>query len=146
MENFPLPEPDSFARPFWDACERFQLEVPMCLSCGHLFLPGAVNCPECWSEDLGTRTLSGIGTVFTFAVYRRTYHPAIPAPYVVALVELHEGLRLVSNIVGCVPEDVQIGMTVQVKFEREGNFTLPRFIPVKKAHQRESQRKKANDR
>jgi len=54
----------------------------------------------------------------------------MPAPYVVALVELDEGPRLISNIVGCAPEEVTIDMQVEVRFERAGDFTLPRFAPV----------------
>jgi hypothetical protein len=65
--------------------------------------------------------------VFSFVVYRRTYHRGMPAPYVVALVELDEGPRLISNIVGCAPEDVAIDMPVEVRFEAAGDFLLPRF-------------------
>jgi uncharacterized OB-fold protein len=68
--------------------------------------------------------------VFSFAVYRRTYHPGMPAPYVVALVELDEGPRLITNIVGCAPEQVAVDMPVQLRFEEAGDFTLPRFAPV----------------
>jgi uncharacterized OB-fold protein len=67
--------------------------------------------------------------VFSFVVYRRSYHPGMPAPYVVALVELEEGPRLISNIVGCAPEEVAIDMQVEVRFEEAGDFTLPRFAP-----------------
>jgi uncharacterized OB-fold protein len=68
--------------------------------------------------------------VETFAVYRRTYHPAIPAPYVVAVVALREGPRLLSNVIGCAPEDVRVDMPVRVRFEEAGEFTLPRFEPT----------------
>jgi uncharacterized OB-fold protein len=67
--------------------------------------------------------------VWSFAVYRRAYHPALPAPYVVALVELEEGARLVSNVVGCAPEEVLVDMPVRVRFDDVGEFTLPRFEP-----------------
>jgi hypothetical protein len=67
--------------------------------------------------------------VFSFVVYRRSYHPGMPAPYVVALVELEEGPRLISNIVGCAPEEVAIDMQVEVRFEEAGGYTLPRFTP-----------------
>jgi hypothetical protein len=87
-------------------------------------------CPKCWSQDLGTKPVSGSGEVFSFVIYRRTYHPAIPAPYVVAIIELIEGVRLVSNVIGCDPEEVIIGMPVQVVFEQESDFLLPRFIPI----------------
>jgi len=125
----PLPQPDALTASFWEACRRRELEVPACTDCGHLFLPPGPCCPVCWSMQLTVRPVSGRGRVFSFAVYRRTYHPGMPAPYVVALVELDEGPRLISNIVGCAPEEVAIDLPVQVRFEDAGDFTLPRFVP-----------------
>lgn len=133
--SFPLPEPNHYTQPFWDACQRGALEVPACASCGKLFLPNGPVCPECWSTDIGVKPVSGNGEVFTFTVYRHSYHPALKIPYVVALIELEEGPRLISNIVSCAPENVEIGMAVRVQFEREGDFVLPRFAPI--AHQEE---------
>jgi uncharacterized OB-fold protein len=126
----PLPQPDAVTAPFWDACRRGVLEVSRCGDCGHLFLPPGPCCPKCWSRQLVARPVSGQGRVFSFVVYRRTYHPGMPAPYVVALVELDEGPRLISNIVGCAPEDVAIDMPVEVRFEEAGDFRLPRFAKV----------------
>jgi uncharacterized OB-fold protein len=123
----PLPQPDVLTRPFWEACRRHELEVSACSTCGHLFLPPGPRCPRCWSTQLAPRTVSGEGRVYSFAVYRRSYHPALPAPYVVALVELDEGPRLISNVVGCAPEEVRIDMPVRVRFEEVGEFTLPHF-------------------
>lgn len=133
QNTYPLPQPAPFTRPFWDLCQNRVLAVFACAKCGHLFLPGAPNCPKCWSADLSMQQVSGLGEVFSFAIYRRTYHPAIPAPYVVALIELAEGPRLISNITGCIPEDVVIGMPVRVLFEAENDFMLPRFTPRKRA-------------
>jgi uncharacterized OB-fold protein len=127
---FPLPEPNRYTQPFWDACQRRVLEVPACLDCGQLFLPGGPVCPACWSTDTGVQAVSGDGEVFTFTVYRHSYHPALETPYVVALIALAEGPRLISNIVGCAPEAVEIGMAVRVQFECEGEFVLPRFAPI----------------
>ena len=127
---YPLPQPGLFTAPFWEACQREALEVSVCKSCDHLFLPGGPVCPRCWSDDLRTRCVSGHGEVYSYAIYRRTYHPAIPAPYVVAIIELDEGVRMVSNVISCVPEAVNIGMRVQVVFTQEAGFTLPRFQPV----------------
>ena len=123
----PLPQPDALTAPFWDACRRGVLEVSQCGACGHVFLPPGPRCPKCWSARLAARAVSGFGRVFSFVIYRRTYHPAMPAPYVVALVELDEGPRLISNIIGCPPEDVTIDMQVEVQFELAGDFKLPRF-------------------
>ena len=127
---FPLPQPGRHTQPFWDACRRGVLEVSACRTCGRLFLPGGPCCPDCWSTDLGQQAVSGRGEVWTYAVYRHRYHPALKVPYVVALIQLAEGPRLLSNIVGCAPEDVQVGMPVEGRFEREGDFTLPRFAPI----------------
>lgn len=129
-EQPPLPQPDVFSEPFWDACRRGALEVSACEDCGHLFLPPGPGCPRCWSTRLASRGVSGRGRVFSFVVYRRTYHPGMPAPYVVALVALDEGPRLISNVVGCAPEVVAIDMPVALKFEDAGTFRLPRFTPV----------------
>ncbi|MBT4519233.1 MAG: hypothetical protein HOC23_04440, partial [Halieaceae bacterium] len=126
---FPLPQPSRYTQPFWDACQREELEVSACLDCHQLFLPAGPVCPQCWSSNMSAMTVSGAGEVFTFTVYRHSYHPALKTPYVVALVQLVEGPRLISNIVGCAPEKVKIGMRVQVQFEKEGEFVVPRFIP-----------------
>ncbi len=126
---YPLPHPTDFTKPFWDACQDQHLVVFACAGCEHLFLPGGSVCPKCWSTDLSVREVSGFGEVFSFVIYRRTYHPAIPAPYVVALIELKEGPRLISTVIGCAPEKVSIGMAVQIQFEAEDGFMLPRFTP-----------------
>ncbi len=126
----PLPSPDALTAPFWEACRSGKLEVSACGDCGHRFLPPGPCCPRCWSTRLARQEVSGRGRVQSFAVYRRTYHPGMPAPYVVALIELDEGPRLISNVVGCAPEEVAIEMQVEVRFERAGDFTLPRFAPA----------------
>ena len=126
----PQPQPDVLTAPFWKACQRRVLEVSACRDCGHLFLPPGPCCPQCWGTRLTSQEVSGRGRVFSFVIYRRTYHRAMPAPYVVALVELDEGPRLISNIVGCAPEEVAIDMPVEVRFEQAGDFTLPHFAPV----------------
>jgi hypothetical protein len=77
--------------------------------------------------------VSGRGTVFTFTVNRHAYNPAVPVPYVIAIVELEEqaGLRFITNIVGCDPEAVRIGLPVQVDFEPAGEAAwAPVFRPA----------------
>jgi uncharacterized OB-fold protein len=126
----PVPSPDALTAPFWEASRRGALEVPACEACGHRFLPPGPCCPRCWSTRLALRAVSGRGRVVSFVVYRRTYHPATPAPYVVALIELDEGPRLISNVVGCAPEEVTIDMSLELRFEEAGDFALPRFAPA----------------
>jgi uncharacterized OB-fold protein len=125
----PLPQPDSLTQAYWDACRNERLEISACDDCDHLFLPPGPCCPKCWSSDLSTREVSGSARIFSYVVYRRTYHPGMPAPYVVALIELDEGPRLISNVVGCEPEEVEIDMPVRLRFESAGDFLLPRFEP-----------------
>lgn len=125
----PLPQPDALSQPFWDACREGRLEVSACDACDHLFLPPGPCCPNCWSTELSSREVSGRGRVYSFVVYRRTYHEGMPAPYVVALIDLDEGPRMISNVVGCAPEEVEIDMPVHLRFETAGDFRLPRFEP-----------------
>jgi len=128
--NRPLLQPSRFTRPFWDACRRGILQAALCKECGHLFLPAGPVCPQCWSADLGACSLSGYGEIAAFTIYRQAYHPDFPVPYVIALIALKEGPRLVSNIVGCAPEEITIGMPVNVRFEPRGEFVLPLFAPA----------------
>jgi len=137
MDNeayYPLPQPTAFTTRFWEACQRQELEIPQCQSCNHLFLPGGPVCPNCWSQELDSCLASGRGKVANYVVYHRSYHRAIHAPYVVAIIELEEGVRMVSNVILCPPESISIGMPVQVVFEKaanaESDFLLPKFKPV----------------
>ncbi len=107
-----------------------RLEAAHCEDCGHVFLPFGPVCPRCWSDRLGTRALSGAGEVATFTVYRQQYHPDFAPPYVIAVVALREGPRMVSNIVGCAPEAVRVGMPVRVRFEQRSGRWLPLFVPA----------------
>jgi len=125
-----LPQPDALTAPFWDTCCRQSLEVPSCDDCGHRFLPPGPCCPRCWSPRITPLKVCGRGRVFSFVVYRRSYHAAMPAPYVVALIQLKEGPRLISNVVGCTPEDVTINMEVELRFKPSGDLVLPLFTPL----------------
>ncbi|MBE7417587.1 MAG: OB-fold domain-containing protein [Ideonella sp.] len=115
------------------ASEATGFEAALCADCGHTFLPFGPVCPRCWSGRLGRRTLSGLGEVATFTVYRQQYHPDFPPPYVIALIALREGPRVVSNIVDCAPEAVRIGMAVRVSWRLRGQRQLPLFVPAAEA-------------
>lgn len=127
----PTPNPDPVTAPFWEGCARGELRIQTCADCGARWLPASVVCPRCWGEALRWTPAAGEGTIVTYAVYRRAYHEAFRPrlPYVVAVVELAEGPRLVSTIVGVPPEEVRIGLAVRVEFEPIEGAVLPVFRP-----------------
>jgi uncharacterized OB-fold protein len=107
------------------------LLVHRCVDCRRWVLPEAARCPAC-GGSLTAEPVSGDATVFTFTINHHAFHPAVPVPYVIAIVELAEqsDLRMATNIVGCPPEDVAIGMPVRVVFEQRGDTTLPVFTKI----------------
>ena len=127
-----LPQPTPESQPFWDACVRRELIVQQCNACGRLWLPPSNRCQHCWSEDVAWTPVSGHASLYSFTVYRRAYAPELvdQLPYVVAVVELDEGPRLITNIVGADPGDVRVGMPLEVVFDdiAEG-VTLHAFRP-----------------
>jgi acetyl-CoA acetyltransferase/uncharacterized OB-fold protein len=128
----PLPaiEPDSEA--WWTACREGRLEMTRCRTCRWFVHPARPICSRCRSRDLAPETLSGLATVVTYTVNHQRWMPGLEVPYVIAIVELVEqrNLRLTTNIVGCPPEAVHIGMPVKVTFHKASDeITLPRFEP-----------------
>jgi uncharacterized OB-fold protein len=130
----PIPVPTPETRPFWDAARRHELVLQRCRSCGrHVFYPRAA-CPHCLGADLAWERVSGQGRVHTFTVVHRGLRgfPLGP-PYVIAIVELDEGPRLMTNLVDVEPDPakIRIGMRVAVVFEDVSDtIALPRFRPV----------------
>jgi uncharacterized OB-fold protein len=118
-------------RQFWTGGADGRLHVPYCEPCAKWVLPAEEDCPDC-DATLVTRTVSGEGTVFTYTVNRHAFNPAVPPPYVIAIVELadQKDLRSAANIVGCEPDSVAIGMPVVVGFERQATADDTVFIPV----------------
>ncbi|WP_072805858.1 Zn-ribbon domain-containing OB-fold protein [Rhodococcoides yunnanense] len=129
----PLPVIDEDSRPFWEATARHELRIQRCRDCGqHVFFPRLV-CNHCYRMSLEWVEVTGTGTVHSFTIVRRAPHPAFEAkvPYVVALVDLAEGPRLLTTVETSDVDDVRIGQPVRVRFEdiAEG-ITLPTFEPV----------------
>src|SRR5579859_6782825 len=115
----PLPAPTLETRPYWDGCKRHELRIQRCGACGrHQFYP-RIYCAKCFDDRVEWVTASGRATVLTFTIVRRPVSPAFSGdvPYVVALVTLDEGPTMMTNIVGCEPEQAAIGMRVAVTFE-----------------------------
>jgi uncharacterized protein len=129
----PLPRINSDNEAFWKGCREHELRFQKCAACGRVRWPASILCPGCHSRETEWINAGGHGTVYTYAVYHVAYHPGFAGdlPYVVAIVELDEGPHLLTNIVGCRPEEVQCGMEV-VPFWEEvtPEVTLPKFRPV----------------
>jgi uncharacterized OB-fold protein len=124
----PYPVPDAETTPFWDAVTAGRLDIQRCLSCHrHVFYPRSL-CPHCGAANLEWVTVSGRGTVYSFTVVHRA--PAEfqdEAPYVVALVELEEGVRMLTRLVDVEPAAVRVAMAVEVTLR--GEPRLPYFRP-----------------
>jgi len=128
----PVSQPDELTEPFFAAGTEGRLLVAACTSCGEMRLPTSATCPTCLAEGVEWQEVSGKGTVHTFAIMHRRYHPAWEPdlPYNIAVVELDEGPRLPANIIGVENDAIAVGMPVEVVWEREGEAPVPRFRPV----------------
>ena len=125
--DLPKPEPTELSRPFWDALRDGHLVFQRC-GCGHAFLPARRHCPACLRPDPRWERASGKGRLVSWVVYHTAYHPAFESrlPYNVALVELAEGPRLLTNIVD--PSEALVAdAPVELKIEWEGDAALARF-------------------
>ena len=135
MTGKPRPDVnDAATAPYWEAATRHELILPRCDACDRLFFPPRRHCPACWSDEISWRMMGGRGTVWTFtevhvAFYDDTW--AADVPYVVAVVELDEGPRLLANIVEPDMATLAIGDRVEAVFEdRSEGVTLPVFRVV----------------
>ena len=130
----PIPVPSKETKPFWEAARQRKLVMPRCTSCGTYRFPVSRHCRACGKVGHEWVEVSGRGTVFSFVTYHRHYHPGFAGdlPYVVGLIALAEGPRIISNIVGIAPEEIRCDMPVAVQFEQiTPDCALPKFAPVK---------------
>lgn len=128
----PLPRITPDSAPFWEAAKAGRLDLPWCLDCGKPHLPPGPVCPFCFSDRLEWRRASGRGKVSTFTVVHKMWFEAFAAdvPYNVAQVELDEGPRLTTRIVGMPNESLKVGLPVVVDFEQREGVALPTFRPA----------------
>ncbi|MBI3538642.1 MAG: Zn-ribbon domain-containing OB-fold protein [Chloroflexi bacterium] len=131
----PLPTPDPVTKPFWDSVKAHALQLQKCANCGRfIFYPRAV-CPHCFSRDLNWTRVSGRGKIYGFTISHQKVIAAFAndVPYTIALVELEEGARLLTNIVGVEadPAKIRVGMNVVVQYDDVTEaVTLPKFKPL----------------
>ncbi len=129
----PLPPMTPEMAPFWEAARRHELVMQRCRGCGVHRFPARDQCSRCLAREADWVRVSGRGTVFSFAVMHQVYHPGFAGevPYAVVVVELAEGGRVVSNVVGCPVAALRVGMPVEVTFDNvTPEVTLPKFRPV----------------
>jgi uncharacterized OB-fold protein len=119
---------------YWQGGRDGELRLQRCRQCGYYLHPPGVICPRCWSKDLGVEAVSGQAEVLTFSVNHQPWMPGLDVPFVLAIVRLVEqdDLRITTNVVNCPPEEVEIGMPVQVLFEPhvDEEVWIPLFEPA----------------
>ncbi len=135
--EYAAPAVDWESRAYWEGCGRGELVLQRCRACGTVQHRPRGICATCLSDEIEHFVASGRGTVYTYSVVRQNQMPAFAAavPYVVAYVELEEGPQLLTNVVGCDPDSVSIGMPVRVEFvptpAPNGDVLgVPRFVPA----------------
>ena len=130
----PIPMPDQDSFEFWEGCKRHRLLIQMCMDCkNYQFYPRAF-CRQCMSENIHWTESSGRGVIHTFTVIRHHTNKdfAKEVPYVVAVVDLDEGIRMMSNVIGIDPGEVSVGMKVIVDFEDiDEEISLYKFRPFR---------------
>ncbi|MCG5215030.1 Zn-ribbon domain-containing OB-fold protein [Streptosporangium sp. KLBMP 9127] len=129
----PVPKPTPDTQPFWDGTAAGELRVQRCAACSrHCFYPRP-SCPACGSGELEWITASGRATLYSYVINHRPA-PGFEddGPYAIAVVELEEGVRMMTNIVGVeiTPENLELDMPLQVVFEKRGDMHLPLFEPT----------------
>jgi uncharacterized OB-fold protein len=133
MAQKPIPRPYQDTQAYWDAAREGRLVLQRCQDCDrHQFYPRGV-CSHCLSSRLDWVDASGRGKVHSFTVSHRAPHPGFAGrlPFVIALVDLEEGVRMMANIVDCDPAAVRIDQPVKVTFEAvTPDATLPQFTPT----------------
>ena len=129
-----LPEPTPETREFWEGAQRGELRIQRCRSCGKAYFYPRPFCPHCSSRDVEWFTASGKAKLYSYVInHRAPPHFQDWAPYVIAVAELEEGPRMMTNIIGVepAPEHLPIDLPLQVTWQRENDtITLPLFEPA----------------
>ncbi len=132
-DGMPQPLADQIHLPWWEAAAEHRLVVQRCTECGRTRIPPAPLCASCGSHDSDWQEVSGRGEVFTYTTVHRPIAADQEVPFVIAVIALEDsgGLRMISNLVDVAPEDVEIGMPVEVVWEdMSEDLAVPRFRPA----------------
>lgn len=131
----PIPAITPNLASFFEGAKRHELVIQKCTACGTYRFPPRDICSNCLSSQSLWEKVSGNGEVFSYSIMHQVYHPgfAKDVPYAVVLVQLQEGPRITSNLVGVPVNEVRIGMPVKVVFEKlSDEVTLPKFTPLER--------------
>jgi uncharacterized OB-fold protein len=128
----PGPELTELNRPYWDALQAGRLTFQRCNGCGHGWLPARGECPNCLAGSWNWEQAAGGARLISWVVYHIAYHPSFAKrlPYIAAVVELDEGPRMISNIVGADASALKIDMALKLVVQTEGEFAVARFAPA----------------
>lgn len=126
----PLLDPDT--TPFWTGGADGQLLIQRCRACDRFFHPPSPACPRCGTGEVGPEPVSGRATVAAVTVNHQPWAPGFDPPYAYAIVELQEdpSVRLSTNVIGCAPDEVAIGMAVEATFDQYEDVWIPLFRPA----------------
>jgi uncharacterized protein len=130
----PVPETQPWSMKFWEGTKNGKLLIQFCNDCGSKIFYPRKFCPECWSGSLDWKEASGKAKIYTFSTAFSMVEPKFmdELPYTIAYVDLEEGVRMMTRIVECKPEDIRFDMEVEVVFHEREGFFLPYFRPVGK--------------
>lgn len=126
------PKPTPETKHFWDGTRAGELRLQRCDACGKAYFPPRPFCPACASREVSVFAASGRGVLWSYVIHHRNV-PGFTPPYAIAVVQLDEGPRLMSNIVECpqTPEALRLDMKLEVAFQKmDDEITLPLFRPA----------------
>lgn len=132
MTAGPVPRPTPETEPFWTSTRERRMSIQHCLACAAaVFYPRSI-CPTCGSTDLEWRPVSGRATLASYVINRRPLPSFEVESQIVALVELEEGVRMMTNVVGVehAPGALHLGMRLDLDYEERGDQVLPVFRPA----------------
>lgn len=128
----PLPQPTPETQNYWDGAKAGELRLQRCGDCSHVYFPARPFCPACSSRDVNWFTASGKGTLFSYVINHRA-PKGFEAPYIIAVVQLDEGPRMMTNLVDCpqTPDALELDMPLEVTFVKAtDDISIPQFHPV----------------
>ena len=126
----PFTPPSLVSAPFWEGVAAGELRYQRCADCGSAVFNPAPVCRTCTSTNLGWEVSAGRGSVYSWTICHRPMSPAFTTPYAPVIVDLDEGFQMLSNLVECDTDDVEVGLRVEVLFHPNGDRSIPYFRPT----------------